>query len=105
MEPFAFAYLDDIVVIGRTKREHLEKLQEEELKYLGHVISARGIHTDPEKIAAILNMPSPQTTKQVHSFLGVASWYRRFIPNFTYNLVKKGTKFKWTEETEEATKI
>ncbi|XP_052855619.1 uncharacterized protein LOC128264248 [Drosophila gunungcola] len=78
MEPFAFAYLDDIVVIGRTKREHLEKLQE--------------------------------TTKQVHSFLGVASWYRRFVPNFTelaqplYNLVKKGTKFKWTEEIEEATK-
>jgi len=68
------------------------------------------IHNDSEKIAAILNMPSQQATKQVHSFLGVLSWYRRFVPNFTelahplYNLVKKGTKLKWNEETEEATK-
>jgi len=48
------------------------------------------------------------TTKQVHSFL-VASWYRSFVPKYTelaqplYNLVKKGTKFRWNEETEQAT--
>jgi len=68
------------------------------------------IHNDPEKIATILNMPSQKATRQVHSFLGVSSWYRRFVPNFTelahalYNLVKKGTKLKWNEEREEATK-
>jgi len=68
------------------------------------------IHNDPEKIATILNMPSQKATRQVHSFLGSSSWYRRFVPNFTelahplYNLVKKGTKLKWNEEREEATK-
>ncbi|XP_070145086.1 uncharacterized protein [Drosophila kikkawai] len=130
MEPFAFAYLDDIVVIGRTKREHLEKLHEvlarlrkanlrinpekchffqDKLKYLGHVVSARGIHTDPDKIAAIKDLPEPTTTKQVHSFLGVASWYRRFVPRFTeiakplFELIKKNAKFEWTEEHGRAT--
>jgi len=55
-------------------------------------------------------MPSQKATRQVHSFLGSLSWYRRFVPNFTelahplYNLVKKGTKLKWNEEREEATK-
>jgi len=78
-------------------------LFKEELRYLGLLVSARRIHTDPEKIAAILNMPNPHMSKQVHSFLGLASWYRRFVPKFTelaqplYNLVKKGTKFNETK--------
>jgi len=90
-----------------TEKCHFYK---KELRYLAHLVSARGIHTDPEKIAAILNIPSPQTTKQVHIFLGVVSLCRRFVPYFTelaealHNLVKKDTKFKWNEETEEETK-
>ncbi|XP_052855308.1 uncharacterized protein K02A2.6-like [Drosophila gunungcola] len=89
MEPFAFAYLDDIVVIGRNKKEHLEKLREvfrrlqaanlkinaekchffqTELKYLGHIVTDRGIRTDPEKVAAIRELPAPKGTKEVHSF-------------------------------------
>ncbi|XP_041564487.1 uncharacterized protein LOC121467232 [Drosophila elegans] len=95
MEPFAFAYLDDIVVIGRNKKEYLEKLREvfrrlqaanlkinaekcnffqTELKYLGHIVTDRGIRTDPEKVAAIRELPAPKGTKEVHSFLGMASW-------------------------------
>ncbi|XP_041673748.1 uncharacterized protein LOC121529819 [Drosophila eugracilis] len=121
MEPFAFAYLDDIVVIGRNKREHLEKLQEvfrrlqanlkinaekchffqKELRYLGHIVTDQEIQTDPDKVAAIRELPTPGTTKEVHSFLGMASWYRKFIPGFSeqadplQELIRKGRKFDW----------
>ncbi|KRK05548.1 uncharacterized protein Dyak_GE28019, partial [Drosophila yakuba] len=129
MEPFAFAYLDDIIVIGRTKEEHLAKLKEvfsrlqranlrinpdkckffqKELKYLGHVVSDQGIRTDPEKVEAIRDLPAPKTTKEVHSFLGMASWYRRFIPKFTeqagplQELIRKGKKFEWNKRHQES---
>ncbi|KAM8718277.1 hypothetical protein ACLKA7_000979 [Drosophila subpalustris] len=129
MEPHAFAYLDDIVVIGATKEQHVENLREvfrrlraanlklnrkkcsffrKRLVYLGHVISGEGICTDPEKVEAIRSLRAPANCKELRQCLGMASWYRRFVPNFATlvrpmtELLKKGRKWSWDKEQEEA---
>lgn len=128
-DPHAFAYLDDIVVVSQTFDEHLKLLKEifsklreaglkinpekchfcrKELKYLGHIVSNRGIQTDPEKVKAIQDFPRPKTLRQVRGFLGMASWYRRFIPNFALltapltRLLKKNSRWDWTDEQNNA---
>ncbi|KAM8701636.1 hypothetical protein ACLKA7_000126 [Drosophila subpalustris] len=101
MEPFAFTFLDDIIVSGATLEEHVHNLGEvlrrlrqanlrlnrakckffrRSLVYLGHVISGEGIHMNPDKIAAVLQPPA--TCRKLRRCLGIASWYRRFVPNF-----------------------
>ncbi|XP_064552259.1 LOW QUALITY PROTEIN: uncharacterized protein LOC135438069 [Drosophila montana] len=130
MEPNAFAYLDDIVVIGATKEQHVNticrpvfrrlraanlKLNRkkcsffrERLVYLGHVICGEGIRTDPERVEAIRNLRAPTNCKELRQCLGMASWYRRFVPNFATQvqpltaLLKKGQKWAWEQAQEEA---
>lgn len=125
----ALVYLDDVVVLGRTFDEHLSnlhivfsRLQEaglqlqpakcqfakQSIKYLGHVVSASGIQTDPEKVAAISQISPPKSVKDVRSFLGAASWYRKFVPNFAritaplVQLVKKNQRWFWGPEQDAA---
>ena len=99
------AYLDDILVMGQTFEEHASNLAkvfshlreaglrlkpskchlvQTEVKYLGHVVSQQGVSADPEKIEAVRKYPLPTNLKSLRSFLGLASYYRRFIPAFTY---------------------
>ena len=54
-----------------------------EVKYLGHVVSAEGVATDPDKISAIVNWDTPTTAKELQSFMGLAGYYRRFVPGFS----------------------
>ena len=77
-----------------------------EVGFLGHVISREGIAVDPTKVVTVTNWEAPTTLGEIRSFLGLAGYYRRFIENFSkiakpmMELLKKDTKFKWTEECE-----
>ena len=96
-------YLDDLLIFSKTFEEHLQHLDyvfnvikrhglklkpskcqlfREKVPYLGHVISAEGVATDPEKVDAVRNWPIPNTVKQLQAFLGLAGYYRRYIQNF-----------------------
>ena len=100
---FCLLYLDDIVIFSKTYEEHLvrleavfQKLKEAGLKlgpskcqflrkdtrYLGHIISEKGISVDPDKIASVKSWPVPTSVNQVQSFVGFMSFYRRFIKDF-----------------------
>jgi hypothetical protein len=76
--------------------------------FLGHAISSEGIAVDPSKVHDVLDWEPPKSVHQVRSFLGLAGYYRRFIPNFSKiskpitELLKKGTKYVWSKEYDEA---
>ena len=96
-------YLDDIIIFSSTFEEHVERLQavferlaehnlklkpskcelfKERVSYLGHVVSEKGIHTDPTKIEAVKTWPVPKNVKDVRRFLGFTGYYRKFIQGF-----------------------
>ena len=78
------------------------------VELLGHIISEEGVSTDPKMTECIRNWPIPSTVKEVRSFLGFCSYYRRFIFRFAeiakplHKLMEKSERFKWTEECLEA---
>ena len=122
-------YLDDIIVVGRTFEEHLTALRlvlerleraglklkptkchlcQSEVQYLGHVVSAQGVAVDPSKTDRVRNWPKPQNKLAVQQFLGLASYYRRFVPNFAtiaqplHRLTEKTVPFVWNEGCQHA---
>ena len=76
----------------------------DEVPFLGHVISQGGIAVNPSKVKDVLEWETPQTVKEVISFLGLAGYYRRFIENFSKiakpltSLLEKNVAFIWTDE-------
>lgn len=129
LDPYCFAYLDDIIVLGETFDEHLSHLEEvfrrlkkanlklnpekcqfgrKSLKYLGHWVTPEGIRTDPDKVASILELATPTNVRSLRRFLGIASWYRRFVPGFSQiakplnDLLKKNSKWQWQEDQQGA---
>ena len=80
----------------------------QEVQFLGHVVSNEGIKVDPAKIEAVMNWERPRTPTEVRSFMGLAGYYRRFVPDFAKiatpltKLTRKNEKFIWTEKCEES---
>jgi hypothetical protein len=76
------------------------------VKFLGHTISKDGISIDPSKAQEVIDWKPPKSVHQIRSFLGLAGYYRRFIPDFSRiakpmtKLLKKGVKFMWSEACE-----
>jgi hypothetical protein len=129
LDKFVVVFIDDILVYSRNEEEHaghlhvvLQRLREhrlyaklskcdfwlKEIKFLGHTISQEGIVIDPDKVQEVMNWKPPTIVRQIISFLGLASYYRRFIPDFSRimkpmtELLMKGSKFEWGQKCEDA---
>ena len=87
------------LTINREKSEFCRS----EVKYLGMLVNREGFRPDPDKIAPIMDYPAPKNLKQLRRFLGMASWYRKFLENFATiaepltSLTKKGVKYEWSD--------
>jgi hypothetical protein len=129
LEPHVFVYQHDIIIISRDFEHHMEILRlifqrlneagvsinwkkcqfcRARLRYLGHIVDCKGLRPDTEKVDAILQILEPRNVLEVRRFVGIASWYRRFIPNFASiiapltKLTRKNVTFAWTEECSSA---
>ncbi|CAM5147996.1 unnamed protein product [Eretmochelys imbricata] len=120
-------YMDDIIVFGNTSEEHDNNLQpvlncistaglqlnrskckfrQTELSFLGHTISQAGLKPDPDHILAISNAPPPTDLQTLCSFLGLTSWYAKFIPNYASvieplrELLRRSSTLVWTTDAQ-----
>ncbi|GJP69600.1 hypothetical protein CLOP_g592 [Closterium sp. NIES-67] len=122
-------YLDDILIYSRDMKQHVEHLRRvfeilrrerfyvklskrefalEKVQFLGHLVSAQGVHVDPKKIEAVRTWKTPENVKELQQFLGFANYYNRFVPQYAKlaapltNLLKKNTPYKWEPKHQEA---
>jgi hypothetical protein len=104
LDKFVIVFIDDILIYSENEEDHAEhlrvvltRLREHRLyakfskcefwlktvPFLGHVLSEKGISVDPSKVQEVMDWKSPTTVHEVQSFLGLAGYYRRFIPDFS----------------------
>jgi hypothetical protein len=129
LDKFVVVFIDDILIYSKNSEDHakhlhviLQRLRDHHLyakfskcefwldtvKFLGHTISDDGISVDPSKVQEVMDWKTPTSVHQIRSFLGLAGYYRCFIPDFSRiakpmtELLKKGVKFSWDQKCEDA---
>lgn len=129
LNDFVQAYLDDIIIYSKTRKEHTEhvrrvlaKLREaglqvdirksefyvQETTFLGLLVSTEGLKINPEKVAAVVDWPAPTNLRQMQSFIGFCNFYRRFIRDFSKiarpltRLARKDVPFQWDSACQES---
>jgi hypothetical protein len=127
LDNFVVVFLDDILIYSKTEEEHerhlrlvLSALRKNqfygklkkcafwlsEVAFLGHVISQQGIAVDPKNVATVVEWKRPSIVSKIRSFLGLAGYYRRYVPNFSSiaksltRLLEKGVLFVWSSDCE-----
>ena len=126
---FVSVYIDDILIFSQNLRDHLKHLKlvidrlqraglklkpskchflRQEVDYLGHMITRHGLKTNPRLVLAVSEFPTPRSVRETRQFLGLSSYYRRFIPMFSrvaqplHSLTKKGAQFEWNVDCQRA---
>jgi hypothetical protein len=127
LDDFVVVFLDDILIYSKTEAEHEQHLRLvlgalrknqfygklkkcafwlSEVAFLGHVLNQQGIAVDPKNVAAVVEWKRPSSVSKIRSFLGLAGYYRRFVPNFysiakpLTRLLEKGVPFVWSGDCE-----
>lgn len=122
-------YLDDILISGKDEADHAEKLRTvlerlsqaglrlkrqkciigaKEVEYLGHKITEKGIQPLQEKVIAVTNAPEPQNVTELQAFIGMITYYNKFLPNLSttleplHRLLRKGVEWEWKTKQQEA---
>ncbi|XP_013694964.1 uncharacterized protein LOC106399026 [Brassica napus] len=129
---FVVVYFNDILIFSMSLAEHINHLREvllilrrdqlyatikkcefgsEQVHFLGYIVSAQGLAVDPEKVEVIQSWPVPATLSETRSFHGLASFYRRFVPQFSTlmapitDCIRRESTFSWTPEASQALSI
>ncbi|KAA3477534.1 DNA/RNA polymerases superfamily protein [Gossypium australe] len=129
LDKFVVVFIDDILIYFRDDSEHakhlsivLQTLRDkkffakfsksefwlQEVRFLGHIVSAEGIRVDPSKISIIIDWKPPRNVSEVRSFLGLVEYYQRFVKGFSMittpmtKLLQKDVKFEWFEKCQKS---
>ena len=126
---FVSVFIDDMLIWSKTLEGHLIHLHQvierilwadlklkptkcffirREVEHLGHVLTPHGLTTSPRLVQSVSKFPEPQNVREVRQFIGLSSYYRRFIPHFSriaqplHQLTRKGAEYKWSDECRES---
>lgn len=129
LRKFVLLFMDDILIYNKCWEDHLQHLKcvlqllqqhqfcaklskctfvASQLEYLGHIISAQGVATDPDKTQVMRQWPIPTNLTELRGFLGLTGYYRKFVQNYGIlakpltMLLQKNAKFVWTDQAHQA---